>query len=70
MVLRPPSPFSAMDSRRSATLLFGVLAIGIRVALKMSERSKAMKTKTNLKAGSGGDRPTESVSLSFGKLAY
>ena len=59
-----------MDSSQSATLLFGVLAIGMRLALKMSERSKAMKTKTNLKAGSGGDRPTESISFSYGKLAY
>ena len=29
-----------------------------------------MKTKTNLKAGSGGDRPTESISFSYGKVAY
>jgi type VI protein secretion system component Hcp len=29
-----------------------------------------MKTKTNLKAGSGGDRPTESISFSYGSVKW
>jgi hypothetical protein len=38
---------------------FGVLAIGIGTAFRRPERRKAMKTKTNLKAGcrkAGGEQ--------------
>ena len=40
-----------MVSGRFGAMPFGVLAIGIGTAFRKPERSKTMKTKTNLKAG-------------------
>ena len=51
-----------MISVQSAAMLFGLLTIGIRTAFGRSERRKAMKTKTNVKAGT--------ISMTYGAVVW
>ena len=63
------SQFTTATSSRVRVMRFGMLTIGAGTAFRRGEKSKTMKTKTNLKAGSAKGNVAAKWSVAQGAAA-